>query len=287
MKKDTRPTPFQVPPIIRWCARVSERLSLRLATAMGMYFFFRPQRFPTPNRELEMLDASLQNKLFVPSIKKTIHRYCMPNKGQNILLLHGWSGRATQLHALALRLHQSGMEIVSFDAPAHGKSEGKKTNIVEFVACVKEIYNAYGPFDHIIGHSMGGMVALNAAREGLTFKTLTVIGAGDKIKNVFLDYTNKMGFTHRIANRMIGIVEKRLGQSLEIYSGSHALQQLSIPVHIIHDKQDHEVSVSFAKDLQKAAAKGTLCLTQGLGHRRILRDVDVTNKVLSFIKLHL
>lgn len=286
MKKENPPTPFQVPPLIRWCARTSERLSLRLATTMGMYFFFRPQRFPTPNREKHMLNNSQQGKLFVPEIKKTIHTYRLPNKGQKVLLLHGWSGRATQLQALAKALHHSGMEIVSFDAPAHGQSVGKTTNIVEFVACTKEVYYHFGPFDHIIGHSMGGMVSLNAAREGLRFKTLTTIGSGDKIKNVFLDYTRKMDFTDNIADRMIDIVEKRFGQPLESYSGSNAVKQLPIPIHIIHDENDYEVPISYAHDLHKVSKNASLLLTQGLGHRRILRNQDVIDKVLTFINNH-
>lgn len=286
MKKDTLPTPFQVPPLIRWCARNSERISKRLATAMGMYFFFRPQRFPTPKREKTMLENSQKESLLTPSIKKSIQIYRLPNEGQKVLMLHGWSGRATQLHALAQSLHQSGMEIVSFDAPAHGQSEGKNTNIVEFVSCAKEVYTTYGPFDHIVGHSMGGLVSLNVAREGLTFKTLTIIGSGDKIKNVFLDYTRKMDFSNHIADLMINIVEKRFQLPLENYSGSNAVKQLSIPIHIIHDMQDYEVPVAYAQQLHKVAKNSTLSLTEGLGHRRILRDESVVEMVGSYIKKH-
>ena len=287
MKKNTLPTPFQVPPLIRWSARTSERISKRLATELGMYFFFRPQRYPTPVREKHMLDNSQQSVLLIPAIKKNIQIYRLPNKGQKILLVHGWSGRATQLHELAQSLHQSGMEIVSFDAPAHGQSEGNKTNIVEFVTCAKKVYATYGPFDHIIGHSMGGLVSLNVAREGLGFKTLTVIGSGDKIKNVFLDYTRKMEFTDKIADRMINIVEKRFKLPLETYSGSHAIKQLSIPVHIIHDKQDYEVPLAYGEALHGSAHNATLSITEGLGHRRILRNEAVVKLVTSFIKKHL
>jgi len=284
MKKEKNSTPFEVPSFIRWCARTSERISLILATQIGLFFFFRPQRFPTPNREKKMLDESQKKKLNVPSIKKTIQIYQIPQKGQKVLLLHGWSGRATQLFAFAKNLNESGMEIVSFDAPGHGFSDGKTTNIVEFVACVHEVYKNYGPFDHIIGHSMGGLVALNSAREGLEFKTLTVIGSGDKIKNVFLDYTRKMEFTDRIADRMIDVVEKRFEESLEHYSGSHSLENLTIPVQIAHDEQDYEIPVSYAKDLYKASKNGHLIITTGLGHRRILRDRDLIKKVSDFIK---
>jgi pimeloyl-ACP methyl ester carboxylesterase len=284
MKKEKSSTPFEVPPFIRWCARTSERISPSLATRVGLLFFFRPQRFPTPHREKEMLGKSQQKKLTIPSIKKTIHTYQIPQKGHKVLLLHGWSGRATQLYAIAKTLNDSGMEIVSFDAPAHGSSDGKTTNIVEFVACVHEVYKNYGPFDHIIGHSMGGLVALNSAREGLKFKTLTVIGSGDKIKNVFLDYTRKMEFTDHIADRMIGVVEKRFKGSLEHYSGSHSIKNLTIPVQIAHDEQDYEIPVSYAKDLHKASKKGRLTLTNGLGHRRILRDRDLIMKITKFIK---
>ena len=95
-----------------------------------------------------------------------------------------------------------------------------------------------------------------------------------------------MDFTDNIADRMIDIVEKRFGQSLESYSGSNAVKQLPIPIHIIHDENDYEVPISYAHDLHKVSKNASLLLTQGLGHRRILRNQDVIDKVLTFINNH-
>jgi alpha-beta hydrolase superfamily lysophospholipase len=51
---------------------------------------------------------------------------------KKILLVHGWSGRGTQLFKIADELLKQGYSTISFDAPAHGKSPGK-TIMVDFI----------------------------------------------------------------------------------------------------------------------------------------------------------
>ena len=52
--------------------------------------------------------------------------YKLTGEGSKTLLLHGWSGRGTQLYTFAETLQKEGMEVITFDMPAHGKSLGKK-----------------------------------------------------------------------------------------------------------------------------------------------------------------
>lgn len=40
-------------------------------------------------------------------------------------MVHGWSGRGTQMSKIAEALVEQGYRIISFDAPAHGKADGK------------------------------------------------------------------------------------------------------------------------------------------------------------------
>ena len=136
-KKNTSPA-LRIPTWIRFGVWLSQQLSTSLATRVALHLFFRPQRFKRPVRELKMLEHSLQTSCYVPEIFKN-SRFQLAGKGAKVLLLHGWSGRGTQLFAFADELRKSNAEVITFDMPAHGQSLSKKTNIVEIVACIKEV----------------------------------------------------------------------------------------------------------------------------------------------------
>ena len=57
-----------------------------------------------------------------------------------------------------------------------------------------------------------------------------------------------------------------------------------VPTLIIHDEEDKEISISDSECLVKTWNWAELVKTKGLGHRRILYDKMVLQKVVGFIK---
>ena len=284
-KRNTRPV-LRIPILIRFGVWLSQQLSTSLATQVALYLFFRPQRFKRPVREQEMHDQALQTCCYVPEIDKEIKVFRFTGKGAKALLLHGWSGRGTQLFAFADELRKSNAEVVTFDMPAHGQSLGNKTNIVELVACIKEVHAKYGPFDHAIAHSMGSMALLRALRDGIPMKSAAIIGSGDKIRNVFYRFSEQLQFSDKVTDRMMQTVEKQFGMNLESYSSSTSLEHLKMPLLIVHDKDDKETHFAYSKDLHEIANNSELLLTTGLGHHRILRDSKTVQHIIQFINKH-
>ena len=274
---------LRIPTWIRFGVWLSQQMSTSLATQVALYLFFRPQRFKRPVREQEMHDHSLQTSCYVLEIDKVIQVFRFAGKGAKVLLLHGWSGRGTQLFAFANELRKSNAEIVTFDMPGHGQSKGNKTNIVELVACIKEVYAKYGPFDHAIAHSMGSMALLRALRDGIPMKSAAIIGSGDKIRNVFYRFSEQLQFSDKVTEHMIQTVEKQFGMNLESYSSSMSLEHLKMPLLIVHDKDDKETPFTYSKDLHKIANNSELLWTSGLGHHRILRDSKTVQHIVQFI----
>jgi pimeloyl-ACP methyl ester carboxylesterase len=284
-KKNTSPV-LRIPAWIRFGVWLSQQLSTSLATQLALYLFFRPQRFKRPVREQEMHEHALQTSCYVPDVDKEIQVFRFTGKGAKVLLLHGWSGRGTQLFAFADELRKSNAEVVTFDMPAHGLSLGNKTNIVELVACIKEVYAKYGPFDHAIAHSMGSMALLRAMRDGIPMKSAAIIGSGDKIRNVFYRFSEQLQFSDKVTEQMIQTVEKKFGMNLESYSSSMSLEHLEMPLLIVHDKDDKETPFIYSKDLHEIANNSELLLTTGLGHHRILRDSKTVQHIVQFINQH-
>jgi pimeloyl-ACP methyl ester carboxylesterase len=60
--------------------------------------------------------------------------------------------------------------------------------------------------------------------------------------------------------------------------------EIAIPVLVIHDKNDIEVPVTAGIHIHKHLKSGTLFLTEDLGHRKILGNAVVIEKVVRFIQ---
>jgi esterase/lipase len=56
------------------------------------------------------------------------------------------------------------------------------------------------------------------------------------------------------------------------YSAYKAAKEITIPILVIHDKDDLEVPVKAAQHIYDHLKNGKLLLTEGLGHRKILGD---------------
>lgn len=70
------------------------------------------------------------------------------------------------------------------------------------------------------------------------------------------------------------------------YSAFEAAKKIDIPVLVIHDNQDYEVPVTAGKNIYKHLKNGELLLTENLGHRKILGDTKVIEKVVNFTVTH-
>ena len=275
---------IQVPKIIIYSAKLVQFISTDLVTKLASKIFTSPIKHKIPKREFEMDSKTKQETVLIPKINKEIVVYHYGNSPKKVLLVHGWSGRGTQLVKFAEELIASGYSTVSFDAPAHGKSAGKTTLMPEFIASILEIEKLYGPFEYAIGHSLGGISLLNSIREGLKIKKLIVIGSADRIKDIFDEFVKKLELKPIISEKMIDGFEKQYNVSMDNYSAHIAAKEVQIPTLVIHDENDYEVPVFCGKNIHKHLPNGELFITKKLGHRKILGDKEVINKTMSFIQ---
>jgi pimeloyl-ACP methyl ester carboxylesterase len=274
---------LQIPKVIARTAKLLQAISPKLATLFAAKLFTTPIKHRIPKRELHMEQNSRQQKLRVPKINKEINLYHYGESKNKILLVHGWSGRGTQLVKIADELIQKGFSTISFDAPAHGKSGSKTTLMPEFIASILEIEKQFGPFEYAIGHSLGGMSILNSIKEGLSVKKAMIIGSGDLIQDILDDFVSKLELKPETASMMKTHFEKKHGVEMESYSTSLAAKSVEIPVLIIHDEHDDEIAVKAAHNIHRNLKKGEILITEKLGHRKILGDKKVIETMLNFI----
>ncbi|MEO8532448.1 MAG: alpha/beta hydrolase [Flavobacterium sp.] len=284
-KKASNPTQsLKIPQFIVISCKICAFFSTKLATKYTAGLFTTPVKHKVPKRELEMDRKSIQKTLYVPVIDKSVITYEYGKSERKILLVHGWSGRGTQLFKIADELLKNGYSTISFDAPAHGKSEGKTSIMSDFIEAILEIEKHYGPFEYAIGHSLGGMSVLNAIKEDLKVKKAVIIGSGDIVQDILDDFIAKLGLKPKMSTLLCNYFENKYQTKMDNYSAYRAAVHIKIPVLVIHDNDDPDVSVKAGIHIHKHLENGTLFLTDGLGHRKILGNQNVIKKVIDFIK---
>ena len=274
---------IQIPKPVQWLFRVIHFISTKLTIYLSSKLFTRPIGYKTPKRELGMLETSQKKTLHVPSINKDIHILSYGFSDKKVLLAHGWAGRSTQLFMIANKLLEKGFMVISFDAPAHGTSTGKTTNLLEYVATIKAINKEFGSFDAAVGHSFGAMGIMNTQADKEIFKCLVTVGSGDKVADILINFANNLGLNTSFGKKLHTYFEKQWGIKLLDFDTNEVAKKVNNPVLVVHDAIDGDVSVSCAVNIRQNLENGTLLITNGLGHTKILRDKDTTNKIVKFI----
>lgn len=281
--KSEKKSHLKVPKILILIGKILQFFSIKLTTLYLARLFTTPIKHKVPKRELEMDDNSFHKRILIPDINKEIVVYQYGKSEKKILLVHGWSGRGTQLVKFADAFVDKGYATISFDAPAHGKSSGNSTIMTEFIASIIEIDNKFGPFEAAVGHSLGGMALLNAIKKGLKINRLTIIGSGDKVKDILDDFVSKLKLKPEFSSHLQQHFEKKYNEPMENYSSQSAAKTVDIPVLVIHDENDNEVPVETSINIHDNLKNGELLITQHLGHRKILGNPFVIEKTIEFI----
>ena len=128
------------------------------------------------------------------------------------------------------------------------------------------------------------MATLNATKQGMKFNKIVIIGAGDIITDIIIDFVNKLELNIKLVEKMKQKFYKKFNENIDDYSGSVAAKEVNISTLVIHDTNDKEVPVSCAYNIRQNLKQGELLITNGLGHKRILNDSFVIKSIIAFLK---
>jgi len=204
--------------------------------------------------------------------------------GPCVLLVHGWSGRASQFATLAPRLAEAGFRVLAFDAPAHGHSSGKRTNIFEIEAVLAALASASGPLHGIVAHSFGCACVSLALRRGLAVGRVVCLSPPCQIDWMLQSFTTLLELPPAVTARL----RARLGHDAggdyaRVLSADMNARFLSVPALVIHDSEDEDVPWQQGAMLARAWPGARFERTSGLGHRRIVRDAGVVRRIGEFL----
>lgn len=260
-----------------------EVIAPALARRYFIRIFFTPLKYRVPQKEKEF---SARAEMFaIHAAGRRIQCYAW-GKGPVVIVVHGWAGRATQFRKITEAFVDAGYRVVGFDGPAHGRSEGKKTNILEFEETLKNLYATVGTPEGLIAHSFGGGAVLYAAMNGLPVKRLVNIASptiGDEIIKTYLRAVHGSWQTGEFFKRWM---LKTYGKPFDHFTSIHFVRHLPARVDLllVHDTDDAEVILHHATEQKKVYPSTQVLITEGLGHTRILKDENVARACVTFVR---
>jgi pimeloyl-ACP methyl ester carboxylesterase len=204
------------------------------------------------------------------------------------LILHGFGSAAHKFEDYALLLIEKGFEVLAFDAPAHGDSEGDTTNAIEYSEMIKQVLEQFGPIDNFIAHSFGGIslsLALEQVKHDAMTKIVFIAPATETTTAVDGAFKMLKLKNETVRNEFEKIIFEYSGKKTEWFSIRRAMHNIKASVLWIHDEED---DITPWEDAEKVKEDNhpniKFVTTKGLGHRKIYHDADIKSTVIKFLE---
>jgi pimeloyl-ACP methyl ester carboxylesterase len=265
---------------------VRATISLAAAAAPGLVASWAIRRFCTPPRQAPAGWApELRATARVRMMDAGAHdvRVRIWGEGPAILLVHGWGGRGAQLAAFVPPLVAAGHTVVAFDGPAHGDSPGRQATLLDFRDAVRTVADAAGPVSGLVAHSLGATAAAVALREGLAVGRVVFLAPPADPAPFFRRFLGALGVAPGLAPGIEAAFERRTNfrwRDLVVPAFAPALE---VPLLVVHDRGDREVPWHDGAAIAAAWPGAALVTTEGIGHRKVLRDPRVVARVVDFL----
>lgn len=212
-------------------------------------------------------------------------RFNHPAK-RKVLILHGYESSVINFDRYVKPLIKKGYEVLAFDAPAHGRSSGKKITAPLYKAMIKKINKLYGPVQSYIAHSFGGLavsLALEEISHTIDYK-LVLIAPATETTTAIDSFFHFLQIDPSVKPEFEKLIVKRGGVSSEWYSIKRAMKHIRAKVRWFQDEDDDTTPLS---DVLKVKDQNypniEFVITKGLGHRRIYRDNKVCKSIVEFL----
>ena len=204
-----------------------------------------------------------------------------------ILLVHGWGDSPLVFTDMAERFVASGYRVFGYEAPAHGPHPERRSSPMKFADAVRAALEVTGDVDSIIAHSVGAGGVIIAAKKGLPTKRIALVCPLTSVIKHTDAFAKYVGCSLKSIARMRAFAWEYSEPSSSFYASDWESLFESpepCPTLIVHDQNDKVVPPDHGEWLLQQWPGSRLVKTQGLGHRRVLRDPAVIDKVLQFIR---
>lgn len=265
---------------------VTARLAPELVGARAFGLFVRPLgRVRLRAEEAEVMAQAETARLVVRGVAVTTYRW--GDGDRPVLLVHGWSSRASRFAGLVEALRAEGRTVITFDGPRYGESGGRASTLLDYRAVISRLHAEHGDFSAVVAHSFGVLATFFMLREGVRADRVVAIGGVSDFDYLLDQFCARLDLGEAVRRALRTHVERRLFPSepdiWQRLDAGRPVADMTAPILLVHDEDDDMAAPTQSRAIADAyGPQARLVGTRGLGHRRILADPDVIAMAVEF-----
>jgi pimeloyl-ACP methyl ester carboxylesterase len=228
--------------------------------------------------------GALRSDIEIGARRVAVYRWGDAQAQPRVLLAHGWSSYALRFLPWVRALRAAGYTVVAFDQPGHGRSDAGRCTMACFARTLRGVAHRLGPFEAVVGHSMGGAATMLALADGAQAKRVVLVAPAADPDAATRRFARKVGLVGGIVPRIQRHLEVQTGVTVHDLAVHVRAPSLAVPALIIHDLADTEVPWEEGESYARHWPGARLLSTSGLGHSRIVNDAATIDAGLRFLR---
>lgn len=205
---------------------------------------------------------------------------------KRVLIVHGFESASCNFDVYISELLKKRYEVVAFDAIAHGQSGGRRITLPDYVTMLRTIEQSYGPFDSYLAHSIGGLVTslfLESTPHAPQTR-LVLVAPAVETTTAIATFSALLRLPAEVLRELDDYVLELTGHPFSWFSLRRALHHIQARTLYLQDESDR-ITPKKEADLVRQDGHPNIEFefTTGLGHRKIYRDAEVMQRIISFL----
>jgi pimeloyl-ACP methyl ester carboxylesterase len=245
--------------------------------------FFTTEKPPLQRTHFTLSEPA-RAKLQTPDGEVIAYHWGDFKREPTVVLAHGWNGWAQQMERFVAPLQERGFAVVAFDHVAHGASAGNRSSLPAMIRTVEHVFSDVPNLVGVIAHSLGAAaVASVLASSRRELQGAVLIAPPSDPRPYLAMLARMMGAPKALTPQIEQAAAHIAGVELKrLVADPWTVRRIRTPLLIVHDVDDGEVPISngYAYTM---GSRARVLATDGLGHRRILRDLHVVDQAAGFI----
>jgi pimeloyl-ACP methyl ester carboxylesterase len=204
--------------------------------------------------------------------------------GPKVLLVHGWNSRGTHWRKMIEPLIEAGFQAITIDAPAHGESDGRQSDIMNFSTALASTAQELGHLACVIGHSSGAAAVMIALQLGLETDSVVLLAPPASLELMVSRWAKLRGVPEADLTLFMLLLERRLETSFQNHNFLKSAHSFPMPALIVHDLQDTFFPISDGLAIAEAWHGSTFFQTNGYEHLSLMFAEEAITKSVEYLK---
>ncbi len=267
---------------------VLQHASPKKSAEIIWHYFTMPGRtqFSQPQQDLiqqaEIVESSYKGDKIIS------YKWGAGTGKPSVLFCHGWRSKTADFRRMINAFLEQGYTVEGIDMRAHGQSQGKHTALPEYRDILKNHYTKHGPYDTVIGYSLGGIasgIMLSELSPILHPKNYFILSGPPYIRYFFKDIIDDVGCNNSVYEAMCGLVDEYYHQPIDYFDLRSKTGILkNIKTHLLYCEDDQMIPFEKGRELETHWPFASFVHARGLGHYKIIANSSIIDYIIATVK---